>query len=261
MKISGILTVRNGVAFDYPFIEAAESIMPICDEFVFSEGYSEDDTMAKIGAFSDKYPGKVKVVHYDWSAKHYTDIPKSTNVGIEACTGDYYINLQADEAIHEKYLNEIVKSIQGGADLYSCPILHFWSSFGKVFRPGVFYDEVYRVARRDKFPEIQSIWDGMTLGYASGGGFPMNMGRIDMKWLHYGYVRKPAALIAKAQNMFPWWGFDMDQRLLDRSKGNVIDWELTHPKNHLQDYVEGTPKALSDWIAKREYMVTTGSLD
>jgi len=35
MKISGILTIKNGVAFDYNFIEAAESIMPICDEFVF----------------------------------------------------------------------------------------------------------------------------------------------------------------------------------------------------------------------------------
>src|SRR3990167_1147300 len=260
MKISGILTVRNGVKFDYPFIEAAESIMPICDEFVFSEGYSEDDTMAKIEAFSDKYPGKVKIVHYDWSAKHYTDIPKSTNVGIEACTGDYYINLQADKAIHEKYFDVISRALYSGADLYRTPVLHFWSSYSRVYKPGIFYDEFYRIARRDKYPDIESIWDGMTLGNIRNSK-PSVIGNIDAKFLQYGYVRKPASLIAKAQNMFPWWGFDMDQRLLDRSKGNVIDWELTHPKDHLQDYIEGHPKALSDWIAKREYMVTTGSLD
>ncbi len=260
MRLSGIMTVKNGQKFDYNFIESAESILPICDEFVFCEGYSEDDTMEKIEELSARHPNKIKVVHYDWSAKHYTDIPKSTNVGIEAVTGDYYINLQADEAIHEKYLEAILKTIEKSpADLYRHPILHFWSSYNKVYKPGVFYDEVFRIARRDRYPDIESIWDGMTLGNVRSSQ-AFNIQDMPIKFLHYGYVRKPAALIAKAQSMFPWWGYDMDSRLMDRSKGNVIDWKLTHPEDHLMDYTEGHPAAMQKWIAERELIVNEGAL-
>lgn len=259
MKISGVLTVRNGEKFDYPYIQSAESILPICDEFVFCEGHSEDDTMLYINELTIKHPGKIKVVHYDWSAKHYTDIPLSTNVGIEACTGDYYINLQADEAIHEKYLDTIVRALESGSDLYRTPILHFWSSYNKVYKPGVFYDEVYRIARRDKYPDIESIWDGMTLGNVRNSQ-PSNIGNIDAKFLHYGYVRKPQALLEKAAHIFPWWGYDLDPRFHDRSKGDTLNWEAFHPELELTGYLETHPAVMQKWIAEREKAVESGTL-
>lgn len=236
--------------------------MPICDEFVFSEGYSEDNTLKLIEQFRDKYPDKVRIVYYDWSAGHFTDIPKSTNVGIEAITSDYYINLQADEAIHEKYLPIIKSSIEmGDADIYYTPILHFWSSFGKVYKPGVFYDGVYRIARRECYPYIQSIWDGMTLGEANGKA-PMQKAELPIRILHYGYVRKPRALIEKANHIFPWWGYELDKRFNERGEGNTLKWDLWHPPDKdLMDYSDTHPKVMLKWIAERESMVKAGILD
>ena len=45
MKVSGFSFVRNAIKFDYPIVEAINSILPICDEFVVAVGKSEDDTL------------------------------------------------------------------------------------------------------------------------------------------------------------------------------------------------------------------------
>jgi len=48
MKVSGFTFVRNGVKYDYPFLESINSLLPICDEIVVAVGQSEDDTLERI---------------------------------------------------------------------------------------------------------------------------------------------------------------------------------------------------------------------
>jgi len=42
--ISGFMTLKNVVKTGYPFVEAIAASLPVCDEFLISEGYSTDST-------------------------------------------------------------------------------------------------------------------------------------------------------------------------------------------------------------------------
>ena len=37
MKVSGFTIVRNGIKFDYPFIESIKSVLPLCAEMVVED--------------------------------------------------------------------------------------------------------------------------------------------------------------------------------------------------------------------------------
>ena len=45
MKVSGFTFIRNAIQYDYPIVEAIQSILPICDEVVVAVGNSEDNTL------------------------------------------------------------------------------------------------------------------------------------------------------------------------------------------------------------------------
>lgn len=62
MKVCGFSFVRNGVKFDYPFVEAIRSILPLCDEIIVAVGKSDDNTLEMVRCI-DK---KITVVETEW---------------------------------------------------------------------------------------------------------------------------------------------------------------------------------------------------
>ncbi|HXB45003.1 MAG TPA: hypothetical protein VNV85_13135 [Puia sp.] len=44
MKISGFTYVRNGLTYDYLFVEAIQSDLAVCDEFIAVVGNSSNGT-------------------------------------------------------------------------------------------------------------------------------------------------------------------------------------------------------------------------
>ena len=62
MKVCGFSFVRNGIKFDYPFIEAIRSILPLCDEVIVAVGKSEDNTLEIVRSIDPK----VKVIETTW---------------------------------------------------------------------------------------------------------------------------------------------------------------------------------------------------
>jgi glycosyltransferase involved in cell wall biosynthesis len=63
MFVSGFTIVRNAVRYDYPVVEAIQSILPICDEVIVLVGNSEDDTLALIESIGSD---KIKIHHSVW---------------------------------------------------------------------------------------------------------------------------------------------------------------------------------------------------
>ena len=45
MKVSGFTFVRNAIKYDYPIVEAIQSILPLCDEVIVAVGNSDDGTL------------------------------------------------------------------------------------------------------------------------------------------------------------------------------------------------------------------------
>ena len=62
MTISGFMIVKNVVCQGYPFLEAIVSALPVCDEFLISDGFSTDHTWDALQLLKAKYPVKIKLL-------------------------------------------------------------------------------------------------------------------------------------------------------------------------------------------------------
>ena len=109
MKISGFTFVRNAIKYDYPVVESIISILPIVDEFVVSVGNSDDGTLELIQSINSP---KIKIVHSVWDdslRKGGTILAVETDKAFQhvSADSDWAFYLQADEVVHEKYLDII----------------------------------------------------------------------------------------------------------------------------------------------------------
>jgi glycosyltransferase involved in cell wall biosynthesis len=134
MKISGFSYVRNGIEYDYPFLEAIQSILPICDEFIMVLGDSHDSSRAAIESIQSD---KIKIVDTIWDMNNRKDgkvFAQQSNAGLDHITGDWAFHIQADEVIHEKDLPKILEAIHQydadeRVDGLLLPFIHFWGNY------------------------------------------------------------------------------------------------------------------------------------
>jgi hypothetical protein len=133
--ISGFTIIKNAEKLGYPLYYSVKSIIDVCDEFVISEGNSEDRTMDIIHRLQDEYPNKIKVFHDEWhKAKKGETIATITNNAIDKCSYEWAYCIQADEIIHEDNLN-FIKSVP---HKYGC--YHSVSFEFTHFRPTLEYE-------------------------------------------------------------------------------------------------------------------------
>src|SRR5450432_2784941 len=107
MKISGFSFVRNGFEYGVPFVEAFQSILPVCDEFIIAVGDSTDGTREAIKNMASE---KIKIIDTVWDMNLRQGgkiFAQQSNLALDGITGDWAFHLQADEVIHEKDLPKI----------------------------------------------------------------------------------------------------------------------------------------------------------
>jgi hypothetical protein len=116
--ISGFSIVRKGVSFDYPFLEAWRSILPVVEELVINVGISDDETLKRTQEFAThEGHGKVRIIESVWplddpkKKREGLILSEQTNLALDACKNDWCLYIQADEVIHEadhiKILNAV----------------------------------------------------------------------------------------------------------------------------------------------------------
>ena len=59
MKVAGFTFIKNALIYDYPIVEAIQSILPLCDEVVVAVGKSEDKTLELIQSI---HPSKIRII-------------------------------------------------------------------------------------------------------------------------------------------------------------------------------------------------------
>lgn len=210
MKVSGFTFIRNAILFDYPIVEAINSILPICDEFVVAVGQSEDQTIELIQSINSP---KIKIIETQWddslreggrvlaveTDKAFAAISKDT---------DWCFYIQGDECVHEKYL-PIIKSemekciadkkIEGLLFNY----LHFYGSYDFIGTARKWYRNEIRIIRNN--PKISSFRDAQ--------GFRIDNRKLRVKKIaasvyHYGWVKHPEKQQAKAETFNKLWHSD-----------------------------------------------------
>lgn len=141
MKISGYMTTRNAAQMGYPFIETLKSLDAVVDEIVVCDSSDgQDDTSLKLTEFATDAKASVLQIRpddIDWSAPNhgiYDGITKGK--ARAACTGDYLIQMDADEILvtTREQLEYTIHAAfdDNDTELFNLPVVEYWGSEGKV---------------------------------------------------------------------------------------------------------------------------------
>jgi glycosyltransferase involved in cell wall biosynthesis len=159
--ISGFMITKNVLKQGYPFVEAIASALPICDEFLVSDGYSTDGTYESLKKMATTNP-KIKVYQQRWpSRKDVHILSEVTNEVRSKCQFEYILSIQANEIIHEqsapliKALPEMFPSV----GTFSFPFIQFLNKYK--------FAEGFRLRFSKNYPSIIAKGDAWTLGLSN----------------------------------------------------------------------------------------------
>ena len=141
MKISGFTIIKNAIINDYPIVEAITSILPVVDEMIVLVGDSQDATRELVQNINSN---KIKIFDSVWDQSLReggkvlaVETDKAFHLINPESTWAFYI--QADEAVHERYLPAIKEActryqndrkVEGLLFRY----LHFYGTYDKPWR-------------------------------------------------------------------------------------------------------------------------------
>ncbi|MCU0451499.1 MAG: glycosyltransferase family 2 protein [Bernardetiaceae bacterium] len=225
MKISGFTIVRNALKYDYPVVESITSILPICDEFVVCVGQSEDATRQLV---ADIGSPKLRIVDSQWDdglRQGGRVLALETDKALAALAPDttWGFYLQADEVVHEQYLEAIAQAaarhqhnpqVEGLLFNYT----HFYGTYRHVGDSRRWYRHEVRLVR--PAAGLRSYRDAQ--GFRRDGR-KLHVMSANAHIYHYGWVKNPRFQQAKQLNFNRYWHSD--------------DWVAHHvPAGELYDY-------------------------
>jgi hypothetical protein len=208
MKICGFTFVRNAVKYDYPVVESITSILPIVDEFIASVGNSDDGTLSLIESINSP---KIKIVHSVWDDSlkeggHVLAAETDKAMAFIPASYDWAFYLQADEVVHEKYLDSIVAAAKKYKDddqveglLFN--YVHFYGSYDYTGDSRRWYDHEIRLIKNNG--NIRSYKDAQ--GFRTREDKKLQVKKIDAVIYHYGWVRHPNKQFQKIVDFSGFW--------------------------------------------------------
>jgi hypothetical protein len=240
MKVAGFSFIRNGIKFDYPFVEAIQSILPLCHEFILAVGDSNDETL-KLAKSLDP---KIRIIETIWDDSMRQGgrvLALETDKAFQAISADcdWCFYIQGDEVMHEQYLQAVNDAMlhwkdDKRVDGLLFKYLHFYGSYDYIGSSPRWYSNEIRVIKNDK--SIYSFRDAQ--GFRKKPDQKLNVKPIDAYIYHYGWVKEPKAMQAKQENFHKLWHDDqwLENNLIkaDEFDYSGIDelslFNGTHPK-------------------------------
>lgn len=240
MKICGFSFVRNGINFDYPFVEAIRSILPVCNEVIIAVGNSDDNTLELVKSIDPK----ITVIETTWNDNLREGgevFASETNKAFQAIPAiyDWAFYIQGDEVVHEKYLPLIQKQMEANLNNKNVEgllfnYIHFFGSYDYVGAKYSWYRREIRIVRNSK--DIFSFRDAQ--GFRIGENKKLKVKLIDASIYHYGWVREPVSLQRKIKSNKGFYSKDVaiEEQTntgtiyeYEKSSEPVIKFEGTHP--------------------------------
>lgn len=240
MRVCGFSFIRNAIKYDYPIVEALQSILPLCDEVLVAVGKSEDDTRSLVQNISPK----ITIIDTTWDdaiRQGGQVLAIETQKAYEAISQqyDWCIYIQGDEVLHQEDYPEIKRQmklhksnvkVEGLLFKY----LHFYGSYDYLATSGKWYNNEIRVIRHD--PDIYSFGDAM--GFRKRPNQKLKVKAIDATVYHYGWVKHPNHQQAKQKTFHKLWTddkgltakVDLSQDVFDYTKiDKLVKYAGTHP--------------------------------
>lgn len=195
MKICGFTIIRNGIIFDYPFVESIKSLLPIVDKLIINCGRGDDETLEVIRSINSP---KIEIFEREWDMSMREGgklLSFETNKALERCGGDWGFYLQGDEVLHENEYDLIIREMEKGlkknVDGISFRYIHFEASYD-YYNPFRYRREI-RVIRLGR--DIISWGDAATFRHKDGS--KLKVLKTAAHIYHYGWVKSPEKMLQK----------------------------------------------------------------
>jgi hypothetical protein len=202
MKVCGFGFVKNAVKFDYPVVEAILSILTVCDKIIVAVGDCNDGTRELIGSVDSD---KIEIIDTIWDPtlrERGRVLASETNKAFDAIPEEYdwCFYIQGDEVVHEKYLPEIVHSMEKNLNVDKVDGLimhytHFYGTYDYFANSRRWYRSEIRIVKNNK--GIRSWNDAQ--GFRSLSAKKLTGKFIDATMYHYGWVRPPKLMKDKLE--------------------------------------------------------------
>jgi len=249
MKVSGFSIVRNGIKYFYPFIEAINSILPLCDEFILNVGDSEDGTLDAVLSLKNE---KIKIIesHWDLNLREGGKVLSiETNKALAKCSGDWCFYIQADEVLHEKYIpviEEGMKQFLNKPDIEGLKFKykHFYGSYDYYqdnYR--LWYPAETRIIRKNQ--NIVSWGDAMNFKHKDGS--LLKIIPVDAEIYHYGWVKPPDTMALKRIDFHKLYHTDKETDVLVENSVNYNHF------GHLKRFSGSHPKVMQERIRQANW--------
>lgn len=210
MTVAGFTFIRNAIKFDYPIVEAIQSILPLCDYVVVAVGSSDDDTLSLV---KNIHPTKIRIIETIWDdtlRQGGQVLAIETDKAFDAIPydADWCFYIQGDEVLHEMYYPEIKNALKKWKNDPDTEGLlfkyrHFYGSYDYIGTARGWYRHEIRIIKNDK--SIRSYRDAQ--------GFRKHNKKLKVRLLnafihHYGWVRPPDKQQLKQLNFNRLWHSD-----------------------------------------------------
>jgi len=244
MKVAGFTIVRNALKYDYPIIEAIESILPLCDLVVVAVGNSDDETLALIQSIKSEKIQILETVWDDSLREGGKVLADETNKAFQAIPTDYDwgFYIQGDEVVHEDDLATIQKAMKENTDRKDIDGLlfnyrHFFGSYDYIGNSPRWYQNEIRVIKNNK--AIYSYKDAQ--GFRKDDDKKLTVKRIDAHVHHYGWVKDPSVMQAKQETFNKLWH---DDKWMAENIDKVEEFDYFKNIDSLEKYTGTHPSVM-----------------
>ena len=264
--MSLVMPLHRAVEYDYPFREVVRSVVGLCDEVVLVVSGYPDGTREACVELGDYWPGgSLRIIEQDWwdEARGCQCLADATNVAIEAATGEYVLNLQADEVLHEDDRPALMRLANRTT---------LWAEFGRLNFHGRFdaYNanperwpcSVVRLMQRRLYPTVRSYGDATHLGWMHNFHSELHRredARESVQLWHYAYVRGGRAFVDRQAGMAKLYGWRADPQIEAARVKQRVDWKGLVPSSEFRPIPRNHPAVMQSWISARQAAVESGA--
>ena len=252
MFVSGFTFIRNAVQFDFPIVEAITSVLPLCDEFVVAVGKSQDNTLELIRQIDSP---KIKIIETIWDEslrEGGTVYAVETNKALAAISpqADWAFYIQGDEILHEKYLPNVLATMERWkndptVDGLLFDYVHFYGSYDYVGDSPLWYRREIRIIKNDK--SIHSYRDAQ--GFRKGNNQKLKVKPVEAEMYHYGWVKDPRIMQQKHRAIHKYWGNEATEA--QKSDAETFDYSGI---DSLARFTQTHPQAMQPRIERQNWV-------